>query len=550
MTRLFVVVLFVSPCLAQQGSWSRPLSKRTKAEIRRFIDAMESDDFWRREEATKNLWTFLLDDERLSCLDSGVEYLRKLSQTCDSLDVRLRLLRIARFAEHCISYGLSKRMPRLLPALRIGDEAEKLNIARLLIGGDANELKVLKRMLLCGGRKLSEGMIALLAESGDSSAVELLLDVLRTTDHELCVMAAEALRKLGKDAVKALIGALSDASAAVRRNAAKALGELKAPEAFDPLLKLLNDNDPSVRSAAILGVGRTGDKKAIPFIVKMLKDERHIVRATAARILTEIGDETVVPHLLPLLKDSEYSVRRRAVKALKRVSGKNINPLLKALREGDTEVRVAVVGILGSIGGEKTLSAILRVLGNGEKAVRVAACDALAEMGEKSALKGLSEALRDSEQEVVSSAEQAILAIADRDDVALFLFLLKEKDAGLRRRGVRIIGELRGDAALGALIGALGDDSWEVRYEAARYLGRFGNAEAAEPLIETLKDEKECVRKAAATSLGHIGSLKAVEPLIEVATNLAESREVRMAAAVALCRFGKTEYLDRLEEGR
>ena len=91
---------------------------------------------------------------------------------------------------------------------------------------------------------------------------------------------------------------------------------------------------------------------------------------------------------------------------------------------------------------------------------------------------------------------------------------------------------------------ALDDSDRTVRLRAARSLTVMGQAAGA-TLIEALKSDDPAVRYIAAAGLGRIGgkSLEQSSDSLEALVVDSRSHAVQMAAAFALCRFGKTsEY--------
>ena len=65
-----------------------------------------------------------------------------------------------------------------------------------------------------------------------------------------------------------LIDSLSSDDFAIRKFAAKALGEMEVKSAVDPLIELLTDDDWGVRASATKALGDIKDKKAIDPIKK------------------------------------------------------------------------------------------------------------------------------------------------------------------------------------------------------------------------------------------------------------------------------------------
>src|SRR6185436_6029589 len=65
-------------------------------------------------------------------------------------------------------------------------------------------------------------------------------------------------------AIDALVGALKDSDAGVRRQAAAALGSLRNPRAVQGLVAALKDADADVRVRVVSALGEIGDRQAVP----------------------------------------------------------------------------------------------------------------------------------------------------------------------------------------------------------------------------------------------------------------------------------------------
>jgi len=100
-----------------------------------------------------------------------------------------------------------------------------------------------------------------LGEAKDARAVEPLIAALG--DKGCGHTAANALAKIGKPAVETLIVALKNENPFVRRNAAKALGEIKDFSAEEPLTSALKDESPAVRRNASIALREMGKPEAV-----------------------------------------------------------------------------------------------------------------------------------------------------------------------------------------------------------------------------------------------------------------------------------------------
>ncbi len=151
-------------------------------------------------------------------------------------------------------------------------------------------------------------------------------------------------------ATEALISALKDSDVKVRRDAALALWEMRAPEAVGPLIAALKDSDADVRRKAVLGLSEIGDKRAVAPIIECLKDEDAEVRAKATLALSELHAADAVVALIAALKDADPEVRRKATLALGEVGDERaVDALTDALHDSDAEVRSKATSALRRI---------------------------------------------------------------------------------------------------------------------------------------------------------------------------------------------------------
>jgi HEAT repeat protein len=120
------------------------------------------------------------------------------------------------------------------------------------------------------------------------------LKKLRSKDPKDRAMAARMLAEAGPKAlplVPALVEALNDPDADVRREAMSALGEV-GPDVFPSLIQAAKDRRPLVRAGAVWVLGSfPGRVKTVgPLLVKVLKHDDSIhVRRVAAKMLGNLG---------------------------------------------------------------------------------------------------------------------------------------------------------------------------------------------------------------------------------------------------------------------
>ncbi len=215
-------------------------------------------------------------------------------------------------------------------------------------------------------------------------AVPELLEIIRKDDTGfLAANVTFALGKIGSRGVPALIRALEDKEAKVRRAATFGLGQVgpRAYEAVPALVKTMEeDADSLVQSFAAEALGNIGPeaRSAIPNLKKALKSKNEelainsalalwkiekdlsgitvlgnavesgrtiLVRRTAARALAEIGSQAkdAIPSLIIGLKDKESMVRADCALALGKM-GSSARPAIQYLKPAlqDKSVRVSL----------------------------------------------------------------------------------------------------------------------------------------------------------------------------------------------------------------
>jgi HEAT repeat protein len=124
--------------------------------------------------------------------------------------------------------------------------------------------------------------------------------------------------------LKLLLKNLKDRDGWVRSEAASRLGEIKAKEAVDELVKLLQeDRDSLVRSHAAAALGDLGEEaeEAVKSLVETLKKDMIVgVRLEAAVALGNIGSEEAIPELTKIaMEDKDIRVRSWAADAIRKI---------------------------------------------------------------------------------------------------------------------------------------------------------------------------------------------------------------------------------------
>jgi len=199
---------------------------------------------------------------------------------------------------------------------------------------------------------------ASLGRSGDSRALEPLLEVLGESDTDVRQVVAEAIGKLRDTrAIEPLILAQLDPDSGVRQAINKALAEIDgdwtksepAQRTLPALKKALKNGDYFVRQTAADLLNRifnirqcepslladvnaetTRRERAVDVLASVLWDNDPLLRFVAVWALHQIGEVRAVTPLTAKLDDTDYCVRRAA-----------------ALAVADLETRVGGQGLVG-----------------------------------------------------------------------------------------------------------------------------------------------------------------------------------------------------------
>jgi HEAT repeat protein len=336
---------------------------------------------------------------------------------------------------------------------------------------------------------------------------------------------------------------------------ARALGALGAV-AVPSLLRLLGSEVRETRRWAAHALGLARDSRAVEPLIKTLADSRSDVRKAAALALGTIGDSLALDPLVKTLASRDHETRRAAAVALGNIGSGRAVDALRAISEDPNEpVQLAVVDALRKIGGLRAGTVLRTIIDAGKKNVREAAETALSslEFAPTSASERAAAAvLKGYFASAAGEGEAAVEALVDA---------LGSKDADRRRQAAEALAMLRSPAAIDPLLRALKDHDLSVQSAACKALAGTGQA-AVEGLSPMLSHHDSSVQRQAALALGDIGDPRAAAPLADaIEQNRALLREypelleaVRAAATALTAILTKSssavpaEVLDRVAE--
>lgn len=243
-------------------------------------------------------------------------------------------------------------------------------------------------VLTPGGKQLGWLTITALMRVRPAAAVEPLTRQLKARDASLRAAAANALARWGQalnSTVPALIESLADRDVDVRANSARALGQSKSPNAYEPLVKLLADPSDRVQVSTVRALAALADRRAItPLLIfgeQLLKNyeqakARGQARPPALNLLLDV---------VPALSGFKDKTSATFFHQFRAVAGAGAYPEIETallnlgeeefwrgldaqtLAQDDASKAANLIAILGGLSSESAKAALLKLVEQAEQ---------------------------------------------------------------------------------------------------------------------------------------------------------------------------------------
>jgi len=181
-----------------------------------------------------------------------------------------------------------------------------------------------------------------------SSEINELIQKLGDNNTKARLDAANALARLGNNALEEVTKLLDHQDYTYRRIAAYILGKIGNPDSVEALVDSLGDDNSDVRKSAAQALNRIG-KPAIQLLIRALGNISKDVRASSVWSLSKMGEMVVEP-LIEALSSEVKDVRASAVWALSKVGNPSIIPLVKLINNEEKNIRESAIWGLAKIG--------------------------------------------------------------------------------------------------------------------------------------------------------------------------------------------------------
>lgn len=279
-----------------------------------------------------------------------------------------------------------KATPMVLEALDSNDayaQALAMRLARQLPGAQMTAALVQRLTKFdANGQVL---LLDVMAERGDKAAAEAVRKLAESGGDAVRAAAFRALIPLADANVVAwLIERAATEKGATQQAARECLAKLTATGVDEKLTELAAQGEGASRIESIRALGNRKATKAAAIILKQSEDANDGIRSAAFQALAVLAGPEHYPTLLERVKALASADSSAAETALLATAaripnpGDRTTPVLAALKDATPPVRVALLRILGSLGGADSIAAIREHIAHADTTVRDAAVRALA----------------------------------------------------------------------------------------------------------------------------------------------------------------------------
>ena len=241
------------------------------------------------------------------------------------------------------------------------------------------------------------------------AAIPKMLDAMRTGDSNLRVAILRTLYKIKNPAVdEQILPYLNDSEKVVRDETILTLGLLKSRKALPELQKIYDQNpDTKLRVKAFQAISLIGDPASLELFKRNLRDPEAIYRQYAAEGIARVGEESLVEEVSrTFLNEKKLSTQLALSFALYRLGRKEY---IEKLISSLTERMYydQVTSYFLEMGTPISFE-LVKYLNHGDPRVREHLCHVLGLIGDKSTIDRLKPLLQDPNDQVVSEAALAI----------------------------------------------------------------------------------------------------------------------------------------------
>ena len=279
-----------------------------------------------------------------------------------------------------------------------------------------------------------------------------------------------------------------------------------APMVIDSIADRLVDSNLAIRLDAAKALGVLRARPATPRMIDAMKTGDTNLRIAVLRSLYKIRDTSVDEQILPYLNDSDKNVRDETILALGLFRSKKALPELKRIydQNPDTKLRLKAFQALALIGDGSTLDLFQRNLRDPDKAYRQAAAEGIGRVGDASLVEEVSRTFL-TEKDLGAQLAQsfALYRLGRKEFIDKLLIGIAERmyyqqpTAYFVEMGALVVPDL---------VRNLNHQNAIVRERLCGVLGLIGDSSTIEQLKPLLRDSNSSVASEAALAIRRLGA--------------------------------------------
>lgn len=335
-----------------------------------------------------------------------------------------------------------------------------------------------------------------------------LLSTTDSQDHELAAFAIPLLARITGAAHRELYEKLTLHEAGeIRAAAVDALIRTGEKRVISAINSMFADPDPRVRSQAALAAASLSSPRTIQLLVSLLFDASPEVRRSAACAASQLNDPELGPPVAAALeKEQDQDTIEHLLVAIGNCSGTNALRVLTAyMDQHDGQFRDHALRALRKLKLPESAPVFLSLLDDASATIRRQSIEQLGVLKATKAIPRIREKLRwDTDENVRAAAARALGEFHDKDSLAL-LQKAAEEHAVVKIQAVIALGNIGLVDSAPLLLTLLKDVSPEIRYQAIRSLVQIKATDIDEALLRCLDDSDELVRRGAEQALLELG---------------------------------------------
>jgi HEAT repeat protein len=279
-----------------------------------------------------------------------------------------------------------------------------------------------------------------------------------------------------------------------------------APMVIDSIAERLVDSSPAIRVDAAKALGILRAQPAIPKMLEAMKTGDSNLKIAILRSLYKIRDASVDQPLLSYLNDSDKDVREETILTLGLLKSKQALPALKRIydQNPDTKLRLKAFQALALIGDPSLLELFERNLKDPDKSYRLYAAEGIARAGESSQVEAVSKTfIHEKDLGVQLALSYALYELGRKEFIEKLIEGLSER---MYHEQVTTYFIEMGRPLSTELIRYLNHENAVVREKLCYVLGMIGDSSTIEQLKPMLRDSNGAVVSEAALAIRRLGA--------------------------------------------